>query len=170
MAFCQKCGAPVQDGIQFCPTCGANLYAGAGDMNAPAQSYQAPQQQQYRQAPPVNDVDANKGMAVLAYFIFFIPLIAGTHKTSPYVKFHTNQGTLLFIFAAAWSIVLGIIMAIISAILVSAYLFAVWTIISLILSLLYLVPLVLLIVGVVNAVGGKTKPLPVIGNLFTIIK
>jgi len=117
-----------------------------------------------------NDAEANKGMAVIAYILFFVPLIAGTHKTSPFVKYHTNQGTILFIFAVAWSIVLGILSAILTAIAVALYAFALLTIFSLLIGLLYLVPLVLVILGIVNAVGGKMKPLPLIGERFTIIK
>src|SRR5579872_5645967 len=43
------------------------------------------------------DVEANKIYAVLAYIgiLFLIPLIAA--KTSPFAKFHTNQGFVLFL-------------------------------------------------------------------------
>jgi len=115
-------------------------------------------------------VEDNKVMAIVAYFIFFIPLITGVHKTSPFAKYHTNQGTILFIFYAAWGVVYGILMAIFSAILFASLgALVLWGIISTIFGLLWLVPVVLLVLGVINAAGGKCKPLPVIGN-FTIIK
>jgi len=108
-------------------------------------------------------------MAILAYIIFFIPLIAGTHKTSPYVKFHTNQGTVLFIACVAFSIAYSILYAILSAILLGAFAWGLWAIISTIFGLLWLLPLVMVILGIINAATGKVKPLPIIGK-FTIIK
>jgi len=108
-------------------------------------------------------------MAILAYIIFFIPLIAGTHKTSPYVKFHTNQGTVLAISIAAFSIAYSILYAILSAVLLAAFAWGLWAIISTIFGLLWLLPLAMIILGIVNAASGKLKQLPVIGK-FTIIK
>ena len=109
-------------------------------------------------------------MAIIAYFIFFIPLVVGAHKISPFVKYHTNQGTILFIFYAVWGVVYTILMGIFSAILIASLgAFVLWGILSTIFGLLWLVPVVLLVLGVINAAGGKCKPLPVIGN-FTIIK
>ena len=40
------------------------------------------------------DIEKNKIMAVLAYIIFLIPLLAA--KDSPFAKFHTNQGSSIF--------------------------------------------------------------------------
>jgi len=188
MAFCPNCGTQVNDGIQFCPSCGTAIAAAAGYaapqqpvQAPPAQAYQAPPAQAYQQnqappqqfyqgAPMVNDVEANKGMAILAYILFFVPLIAGTHKTSPYAKFHTNQGTILFCFAVAWSIILSILSAILVAITFGVGAYGLASVFSLLISLLYLVPLALVIIGIINAAGGKMTPLPVIGNMFTIIK
>ena len=31
-------------------------------------------------------------MAIIAYILFFVPLLTGDRKKSPFVKFHTNQG------------------------------------------------------------------------------
>ncbi|MCL2882342.1 MAG: zinc ribbon domain-containing protein [Coriobacteriia bacterium] len=167
MAFCQKCGAQVADGTPTCPTCGAPM---AG---APAPNYAPPAQA----APPANDAEANKGMAVLAYILFFVPLIAGAHKTSPFVKFHTNQGTVLWIASLIFGVVYGIVTAILGAIFISTATtlsglgagIGIYGVITTILSLLWIVPAVLAIMGIVNAVTGKTKPLPLIGK-FTIIK
>jgi uncharacterized membrane protein len=112
-------------------------------------------------------------MAILAYILFFVPLLAGAHKTSPFAKFHTNQGTVLFIFSLAYSIVLNIVRAILSSILWNGYTYSVtwglWSAISTVISLLGLVPLILVIIGIVNAAGGKMKELPLIGK-FKVIK
>jgi len=154
MASCSNCAASVPEGANSCPVCGQ----AEGFTAQPQQHYQQPQQQ-YQQPRPQNpaaDIEANKGMAILSYIIFFIPLIVGTHKTSPYIMFHVNQGTVLFIFSVAW----GIVCSILSAILWFLF-FITW--------LLWLVPFIMVIIGIINSAGGKCKQLPVIGK-FTIIK
>jgi uncharacterized membrane protein len=121
-----------------------------------------------------NDAQNNKGMAILAYIIFFIPLLTGAHKTSPFVKFHTNQGTVLFLFCLAWGVLYGILTAVLTALLFNP---ATWYgggwgvlgIVTTILGLLWLVPAILCILGIVNAATGKLKALPIIGK-FNIIK
>ena len=134
----------------------------------PQQQWQQPGQQPYPQ-PPQNDAEANKGMAILSYIIFFVPLIAGTHKTSPYVKFHANQGTVLAIFSVVFSIAMAILSAIFAAILVAARAYGIVALVTGLFSLLGFLPLVLVIIGIINASKGVMKPLPVIGK-FNIIK
>jgi uncharacterized membrane protein len=92
----------------------------------------------------------NTGMAVVAYIVFFIPLLTEAKK-DPFVKYHVRQGLSLFITAVVVWIVNYILVYI--------------PIIGLMLSwLLSLFLLILLIIGIMNAVGGKKKPLPVIGE------
>lgn len=167
MAFCGSCGTQVQDGIKFCPSCGKEVGA------APARQAQPQYSQAARQAP-ANDAEANKMMAILSYIIFFIPLLTGDHKKSPFVKFHANQGTVLFLFCLAWGIVNAILTAILGAILLNPSTWytgswGVYGVITTILGLLWLIPTVFCILGIVNAATGKTKALPVIGK-FKIIK
>jgi len=137
----------------------------------PQQTYQAPPAQQgYQQdpmqqgyqAPPQNDIEANKGMAIVAYLIFFIPLIAGTYKTSPFVKFHTNQAIIMVICNFCLVFAVGIL-AFILMLTPLGFLGA-------LLMILYFAPAVFVIMGIVNAAGGKFAKLPIIGNLFTILK
>ena len=154
MAFCSKCGAEVKDGTAFCPACGAGVEE-AKEQQAKVEPISV--------AP--NDAEDNKLMAILAYILFFIPLITGDHKKSPFVKFHTNQGTVLAIVAIAWSI----IQQILKTILWSSYSWGIYGFISIIFSILSLAIGVLCILGIINAATGKTKELPLIGK-FTIIK
>jgi uncharacterized membrane protein len=108
------------------------------------------------------DAENNKGMAIIAYILFFVPLLTGDHKKSPFVKFHTNQGTVLFLTWIAWwfvSLILGFVFR-------GWFL---WAIFSLVGFAVWVVVIVLLVLGIINAVNGKMKPLPVIGK-FTIIK
>ena len=119
------------------------------------------------------DVSDNKVMAILCYFgiLWLIPLIAGTHKTSPYVKYHLNQGLVLILTGIALSIVIGIVSAILGAIMAFSWsLIALFTgLIALIWGVMGLAMLALAILGIINAVNGKMTPLPIIGK-FSIIK
>lgn len=94
------------------------------------------------------DINANKGMSILAYFIFFIPLLVESSKNSPYAKFHVNQGLLVFlVWVASW--IIGII-----------------PIIGWILSpVLGIASFVFLIMGVINVLNGAAKELPLIGGI-----
>ena len=109
-------------------------------------------------APPIDPMDAeqNKVMAILAYIIFFIPLLAA--KESRFAMYHANQGTILFLAGLALNLVSGFLAVITFGILFFLPMLAgmVW--------------LVFAILGMSNAVNGQAKPLPVIGNysLFPI--
>jgi uncharacterized membrane protein len=94
-----------------------------------------------------SDIQRNKGVAIVAYIIFFIPLLVA--RNSKFATYHANQGLVLFIAAIAVNLVLGII-PIIGWIL---------------LPLANLALLVFAILGIVNAANGQSKPLPLIGNI-----
>lgn len=53
------------------------------------------------------DINANKGMSVLAYIgiLFLVPLLACPN--SRFARFHTNQGLVLFLLGIASSVVVG---------------------------------------------------------------
>lgn len=121
------------------------------------QGYPPPNSQQPPQySPPPqqafdpNDVQANKTMAIIAYIIFLIPLLAA--KDSAFARYHTNQGLVLLITVIAANVILGIIPII------------GW----LLLPLVNLALFVLMILGIVNAANGEAKPLPIIGGISLI--
>ncbi|MCQ6562375.1 DUF4870 domain-containing protein [Paenibacillus mendelii] len=97
--------------------------------------------------PDPNDVQTNKVMAILAYILFFLPLLAA--KDSPFAMYHANQGLVLLLASVAVNIVLSII-PIIGWIL---------------LPFANLAVLVFVIIGMVNAANGRMKPLPLIGTV-----
>ncbi len=87
-------------------------------------------------------------IAILSYFgiLFLIPLLVS--KDKPFVQFHAKQGLVLFIAEiattlVAWIPILGWIGA----------------------PILYVVWVVFSIIGIVNVLGGKQNPLPIIGKL-----
>lgn len=95
--------------------------------------------------------DGNKTIAVLSYFIFFLPIIAA--KNSQLAMFHANQSLILLLFwVASW--VIGIVIPVFGLIIsfiVGLGVFVLW------------------IMGIISAAQGQMKPLPIIGK-YTLIK
>ncbi len=155
MLTCKQCGTQVEENIKFCTNCGAPIEAPAEQVSAPAVDLSAKLTELNNTADTTaeydaQDIEKNKIMAVLAYVIFLIPLLAA--KESKFARFHTNQGLVLFIGAILSSVItviplIGWIVAPIAGIAIT----------------------ILAVIGIVNAIGGKAKELPVIGK-FKILK
>ncbi|MBR4110888.1 MAG: hypothetical protein IKK43_04300 [Clostridia bacterium] len=96
-----------------------------------------------------------KVAGILSYIgpLFLVPLIVV--KDDADVKFHVNQGLVLFLF----EVIIGIVGGILGAI----------PLIGGLAGLLGIIPFVLAVLGIVNVCKDETKPLPVIGGI-TIIK
>ena len=100
--------------------------------------------------------DKNTGMAVFAYFIFFLPLLTES-KDDSFVKFHVKQGAVFFITI----LVAGVVGSIISKIpFFGGYLF--WVV--------NLGLIVVWLIGILNALNGKEEPLPIIGKYAEMLK
>ena len=101
------------------------------------------------------DVQANKVMAILAYFglLVFVPLFAA--KESRFARFHTTQGLILLIG--------GFVIWLLSTVLTFVSPFFG------IIGLLNFVILIFAIIGIINAAKGEMKELPLVGK-FRIIK
>lgn len=119
------------------------------------------QNQTEQQVPAVapivdaGDVEKNKAMAIIGYIIpilFFIPLITEA-KDSPFAKFHANQQLILLIAGVGVSVV-GSVIPILG-----------WFII---LPLGSVAVIVFQIIGLINAIKGEMKELPMVGS-FKII-
>lgn len=100
---------------------------------------------------------------ILSYIgiLWLIPLLV--EKNDKVVRFHVNQGIVLFIFDIIGSIAVGILSAIFVFIPVISFLGVV------IASLFGILCFVLMIIGIVNAANKSEKPLPIIGK-FQILK
>lgn len=99
------------------------------------------------------EIQQGKTMAIVAYIIFFIPLLMDDMRKNKFVMFHTEQSILIvilyFIVSIVGTITCGIGMV------------------------LYIVCIVLQIIGIMNASNGEMKPLPVIGQFgekFNLVK
>ena len=155
MLTCKQCGTQVEENVKHCTNCGAPIEAPVEQAGVPAVDLSEKLNQLNNTADTTADYDAqdiekNKVMAVLAYVIFLIPLLAA--KDSKFARFHTNQGLVLFIGAIISSVIaaiplIGWIIAPIAGIAIT----------------------ILAVIGIINAIGGKAKELPVIGK-FKILK
>ncbi len=104
----------------------------------------------------LKDAEKNKGMAMLAYLIFFLPLVTDA-KDSDFAKFHANQGLILLIFSVVFSPVASAILGI--------------TIIGIpLIPLVPIVPIIFFIMGLVNASKLEKKELPLIGGIHILDK
>lgn len=97
---------------------------------------------------PPQEVEAGKAMAIIAYFIFFIPLLVEDARKNRFAMYHTEQAILLLIVYVATVIVGGIIALVTCGIG----------------AILFLAPIVGIVIGIINAAQGQAKPLPLIGQ------
>ena len=161
MAFCGQCGTNFEDGAKFCPACGAPAASAPQQTpvtTQPPPTYQAPVMPGAPAQDDIRDAQDNKVVAALAYIIFFIPLLAA--KESKFARYHANQWLVLLIATVALSIVYSILTSILYTIS--------WRVgfaVTSILGVVFLIPTALAIIGIINAVNGKKKPLPIIGGI-----
>lgn len=102
--------------------------------------------------------DSNdKVFGILSYIgiLVLIPLVVGKSQFS---KFHANQGLILFIIEVVFGVVLGIGMLIPGIRIIFAIIGGVFELACLLMAIL----------GIVNAVNGETKELPIIGGIRLI--
>ncbi len=191
MAFCGKCGTQLDDGVLFCPNCGAPVQRPEQGQPFGQQGNQPFGQQPNGQSNGFADFVKNlnntpdttaeydpadiadtKAMSVLAYLglLVLVPVFAAP-KSSKFARFHANQGLALLLVDVAYSI-LSFLLNLIQVTRyeeVFGYSVPVGTgtpwIISLLLFLVGLPILALTILGIVNAASGKAKELPFIGKI-----
>jgi uncharacterized membrane protein len=104
--------------------------------------------------PPVSgEVNNDKLMGILSYLsiLVIIPLLA-TKNRSAFLNFHVNQGVNLLIVEIIGWVILSVV--------------GLWYL----MNLWQLIILVLLVIGIINVSKNETKPLPVIGTWFNLVK
>lgn len=104
------------------------------------------------------DIEDNSVMALLAYIwiLWLIPLLAA--KESKFARYHTNQGLVLFILEMIVGVVLGSL----------SWIPTIGIIFTILLSICELLCLILAVIGIINAVQGQAKELPLIGKFKLI--
>ena len=177
MAFCGKCGTQISEDTKFCPGCGAPNEASPAPAPAPAAVPADADRQAELTAKLAalnntadttdqfdrTDIEQNRAMAILAYFgpLVLVPILAA--KNSKFARYHSNQGLILLALAVVYGIAYSILSSIIYAIS--------WRLgfIVSIFGLFSIVIAVLAVIGIINALGGRAKELPVIGK-FRFLK
>ena len=92
--------------------------------------------------------------AILAYLFVGIVwyFVDDKMKKDKFVKFHVKQGIVLMIAWILWSVAVSILYSLTMFLLTP------------IITILYLVPWVFVVLGIINALNNKEKELPIIGE------
>lgn len=106
-------------------------------------------------APEVTkeEIEKHKTMAILAWIVFFIPLLTDA-KDSKFAKFHANQSLVLNLALIVGYILSSVLMAVLIG-------FLLWGVVA-------IGGLVFWIMGIMSASKGEMKRLPLIGNIDII--
>ena len=111
-------------------------------------------------AQPSDEVSEHKLYAIIGYilpFLFFLPLLSESSKHNAFARFHANQQLLLLLLVVGLYVIHNVLFIVFMA---GGFF---------IMQLLNLAVLVLAILGIVNAVQGEMKELPLIGK-FRLLK
>ncbi len=112
-----------------------------------------------------NDAEKNKLMAIVGYIfpiLFFVPLLSEETKNSSFAKFHANQQLDLLIYWIAGWIIAGIISFILA---ITIFLIP---LIPLVGVAYFIIGVIFIILGAVDANRGIMKKLPLIGGIELI--
>ena len=177
MAFCNQCGARVEDGSKFCSSCGAPVDSGSTSTQASASSQNQNQKKQggstsfetfiaYSDTTAKyqpQDIDANRYVSILAYLhiLVLIPLLA--MKESPFTQYHAKVGLNLLLLHLAAEVAGSIVTSLVGWIPVIGW------IVGIAFGLLNFVLWCVNIFGIVSAVQGKARELTIL-EAFKIIK
>ncbi len=175
MKTCTKCSTAVNEDVRFCPECGTEIQAptsinsktGFAD-KVMGINNTADTTAQFDS----KDIEDNKYISLLSYLgvLVFVPMFV--KKDSKFARFHSNQGLVFLILCAAHGILQIILHAILRAIFPWKWTYGllggrgpVYGALSTVISLLWIVVAALAVIGIINAVTGKAKELPVIGKI-----
>ncbi len=171
MAFCANCGQQLEDGAQFCANCGAQQNAAPAAPVAPAgpsfmdkvktffaNLLDTPDHTASYNAADVNHQNS-KLMSVLAYLSWLLLIPLFVNKTSAYTRFHTNQGIIVAIASTLYGIATGLVGKILGLIW-----YPLGAIFGWLAGIVGLVFVAYMVLGIVYAVTGKAKELPIVGK------
>lgn len=141
-------------------------FAGVAPATPPAPPPAAAAEAPGNYIPDAADVEKNKVFGILSYLpplLFIVALIAA--RPSKFAMYHCNQGLVLTLAAIA----VAVANAILDMVLVFIPVLG-WMLMILLHFGLFIGTVALAVMGIINAANGVCKPLPVIGNRFTLIK
>lgn len=110
------------------------------------------------------DVEEGKACAILAYLLVGIIwyFVDDKMKKNRFARFHAQQGLVLLVAGFCFSVAYGIVFAILTFPLRFIPILG-WMIIA-VLSLVFWLPFIFAIIGIVHAVQGSERQLPIIGR------
>lgn len=148
METCKHCGAKLKDGVTTCPQCGKTVTVLV---------------ETDIEFPDIKEANENKAMAILSYIwiLCLIPLLSKAYKKSLFVKFHLNQGIVVCIFAVGFAIIMTFVFKILVYKFSLAYL-------DLFIWVLWLIPVIYSLAGIINASSAKSHKLPLIGKIVIL--
>lgn len=174
MPYCSNCRTYIPDGTDTCPNCGTKDTRYSKPTDPPTPNNQSTQVQPPKKIDlskivkaiiktedktdeyDVNDINANKNSAILAYLgiLCIIPFIKS--RKSKFLLFHCCQGLTNSLFSILYWVI-------------AYYISTLPAMLSSLINLFYimLIPLfaICTIVGIVNAINGRAKTLPVFGRI-----
>ncbi|MFA7673102.1 MAG: zinc-ribbon domain-containing protein [Clostridia bacterium] len=165
-SICRNCGAKLEPGVRFCAVCGAVVGAAPFVANPYVKKESA--KDTFNKINDTTDTTAEydpqdialyKRISVVAYLgpLVLIPLIC--IPNSKFTRYHSNQGLILAILDVVVSALISVITTLFRN---SIFLLILAGIISFAFSV---VLIYLTVVGIINAVKGRAKELPVIGKI-----
>lgn len=186
MPFCVKCGAQYDEGVRFCSKCGNDNSANTTGTAQP-NAKQAPPKQEKNIIDKFmdtkdstadfdpQDINNNKVISLFSYLgiLFLIPMFGA--KSSKYAQYHASQGLILFLSTILLNYISNFVTSTFSNVFYSYSwtsfgFYSGYSVLGWIITVIFnIIPLALAIIGIVNAVTGKAKRLPIIGA-FKIVK
>ena len=177
MSYCKKCGTQLEESTAFCPSCGTTI--STATITDTAQGHKDWQQSTVQATEALqksfqkfndtkdateefdsHDIQQGKFLAFLSYIgiLVLVPIFGS--QNSKFIRFHANQGLILFIFEVLFTIANSITIGIIS--LVS---WRLGVFVGNITGLMYWIIFGYAILGIFNVISGKAKELPLIGGI-----
>lgn len=183
--FCPNCGLEITGNSKFCPYCGSPIAPPDAKPQPPPQPEPQPHYEPHYESQPQpiptpqpspnqfeepgempNSMEKTLALESYLGLLVLAPIFGA--KQSSFVRYHANQGLVLFL----TSLALWILMTINSSIMIALYssgIRIVFSILGILLTLASIGLFVLAIIGIVNAVKCRMKELPLIGK-FKILK
>lgn len=150
--FCEYCGSSISEKAEVCTNCG---------------KYTSLHKEKDTVKAKVGSKDT-KIFNILSYLgILWIVGMLSDHKNDKDVRFHIGQGMLLTIVCVAVGIINNLIIANVFVTEVTYWYYTYKTTSGLglfLMSVIWLVPAALSIIGIINAAKGEEKELPIIGK------
>jgi uncharacterized membrane protein len=167
MAFCGKCGAQVPTHAKFCASCGSPF----GTFQRTSAPGDITPEQAVLYTDSIRDMQENKVFGILSYIgpLVLVSILAAPKK-SRYARFHSSQGFLLLMLEAVILFVIGGINMFTYYSGIPLWRYSFNPVIYLVKWSAGILIAALAVIGIVNASKGEQRKLPIIGDLFQILK